>query len=207
MMAWVMGFKVVTLLRDSHRGDGIHFFFQFADFKIKGHPLKRKKALKNLKFICEYCSTHFAAPAFHLSPSEIVELGPSGVLKGNILALLANLFFCFEMSQNEPSLKKGGILLSSSSSSLSNQNLSERTLVDPSNLHHHSFHSNSKKNLSSQSRQGEAEPGSQDATPGSSSSNLRAFNAPFRSSLNKPQSKALAAFGREKHHLKGTHFI
>ncbi len=184
------------------------FLYFSVDFKIKGHPLKRKKALKNLKFVCEYCSTHFDAPAFHLSPSEIVELGPTGRLKGNILAMLANLFFCFEMTQRVSSLriKSSGILLSSSSSSLSNQNLSERTLVDPDNLHQHSFHSSSTKSLaSSQSGKKGAELGSQDPTPTNSTSNLRAFNAPFRSMLNKTQSKALAAFGREKSHLKGTH--
>lgn len=178
-----------------------------ADFKIKGHPLKRKKALKNLNFVCEFCSTHFAAPAFHLSPSEIVELGPSGTLKANILAMLANLFFCFELSGNDGFLRKG--LISSSSSSLSNQNASDRTLVDRSSLHQHSMLSNSSKtsisSKPSSSKQRVAELGSHDPTLTNSTHAPRAFNAPFRSSLNKTQAKVLAAFGRDKSHLKGTH--
>lgn len=73
-----------------------HNITRYTDFELNTCPLKRKKILKNLQSVYDYCSTHLPAPAFHLSPKELVEWGQSGLLNANILALLAHLFYCFE---------------------------------------------------------------------------------------------------------------
>lgn len=78
----------------------------YLDVYINDRSLPRKKILKNLQFVHDFCSTHLPAPGFHLSPKDLVEWGQSGLLNANILALLAHLFDCFEVKELEPSLKK-----------------------------------------------------------------------------------------------------
>ena len=88
-----------------------------AGFYLGNDPLSEEQALNNIQAVCDYCTAHFSPSTFHIPPIDFLQGAESGLLKSNILALLACLFSSFEVERVVPTLKGYGS--SSSSKSLS----------------------------------------------------------------------------------------
>ena len=205
-----------------------------SDFEL-GFPLKKKQIMKNLQFVYEYCLTHIPTPSFHINPYVLMEWGQANILTANILALLSHLFYHFELKGHDASVKKSSNVAQSAvsktppPSAQSLQSSSEGAISRPPLSTPESSVPSLRPNLQSRSsgnlpssRQGvktsslvrsSRAPNKTGAVAegvgiadSESPSNFRVFQAPFRSSLNANQSKALASFSTAKSSLlKGTH--
>ena len=69
------------------------------DFDVGNGPLPEKKALRNLRTVCDFCTSHFSPSAFHIAPIDLLQWAESGLLNSNILALLAYLFHLLEVER------------------------------------------------------------------------------------------------------------
>lgn len=79
-------------------------YFFSADFYFSSKPLSQTQCLHNLSKARDLFSTHLPISAFHLTPEYLLKFGHSDLLKTNILALLARLFWCFEIRESPSKL-------------------------------------------------------------------------------------------------------
>ncbi len=90
--------------------------FFLLDFHFGERQLTKQQCLQNLIRAEEIYSSILSPGAFHLSPGEILRWSQSRILDCNIQALLAHLYYCFEIRTNRKSHTKP--LKSSSDSQL-----------------------------------------------------------------------------------------
>lgn len=67
------------------------------DFHFADRPLSQSECLHNLRNVNKFCTAHLPPPAFHLTPEAILQFGQTDLLRTNIVALLAHLFWCLEV--------------------------------------------------------------------------------------------------------------
>ena len=91
-------------LRNDLSGLTISFFL--SDFHFGEHQLTKQQCLQNLHRAEGMYSTILSPGAFHLSPGEILRWSQSRILDCNIQALLAHLYYCFEICTNRKSHTK-----------------------------------------------------------------------------------------------------
>ena len=180
--------------------------------------LPEAQCLHNLKKVREFCSSHLSSPAFHLNPEDLLAFSQSSLLKTNILALLAHLFWSFEVKSPtcgettaaaQNGVNRQGNLASKQSlfkkdhskrnvppsrcslSSYSLNDLPSQTQLDTIKTVVPSLcqHRLSSYSASALLENTHTHNGSQELNSGST-----VFNAPIRSSLTAPQAAALAGF-------------
>lgn len=188
-----------------------------ADFDLGNSPLSEKQALNNIQAVCDYCTAHLSPSAFHIPPIDFLQWAESGLLKSNILALLARLFYSLELGRAMSTLKSCG---TSSSSSLPPRiyqfkGYEKKQRYPPQILDH----SESTETAIVLPKLNGSEPGSSRTTIISRKKLAKLsspsaephmdstiFDAPLRSSLDMQQVSALPAFRRDKiSQTKDTH--
>ena len=87
--------KVRSGLETGLQCHAVYFFL--SDFYFGERPLTKQQCLQNLNKVEGMYSTLLSPGAFHLSPGEIIKWSQSNILGCNIQALLAHLYYSFEV--------------------------------------------------------------------------------------------------------------
>lgn len=98
-----MGYTYVSICMGNDLSSLIMFL---SDFHFGERQLTKQQCLQNLNRAEGIYSSILSPSAFHLSSGEILRWSQSRILDCNIQALLAHLYYCFEMHTNRKSLAK-----------------------------------------------------------------------------------------------------
>ena len=169
-------------------------------------PLPERKVLKNIQAVFDYCNTQFAPHSFHIAPIDFFQWVESGLLRCNILAFLAHLFYSLEIMQAVSSLRVPSISKHMNSQMNISHSASESSIrkrkewLEPAGRRSHHIkmdHSQITK---------ESDTASKLTLPDVKNihqeivvdSNFTRFRPPIRSSVNPVQTSILARFKKER---------
>ena len=69
-------------------------YFLFQDFYFSTEPLSFEQCLHNHNQVRQFCNARLTPLAFHIPPCDMVNFASTGILKTNMDAMLAHLFWC-----------------------------------------------------------------------------------------------------------------